>query len=123
MEAFAATRSVLIAVVLGLISTTPAPAQTVVGGSILEDTTWTHSDSPFRVVADVEVGNGATLTIEPGVVIEFDLGRVLAVGPSSLGPATLVARGTLLEPIRFVPSAPAPRAGQWVKVKEQKGKK
>jgi hypothetical protein len=97
----------------GLAIATLVQAQTLVGGPILDDTTWALADSPFRVASDVEVGNGATLTIEAGVVVQFDDGTALTIGPLDLGVATLIARGTPDAPIRFEPSAPLPDVGQW----------
>jgi parallel beta-helix repeat protein len=45
---------------------------TLVSGFITIDTTWNVFGNPYIVVDDVTVTNGATLTIESGVVIRFD---------------------------------------------------
>ena len=42
-----------------------------VEGEILIDTVWTRNMSPYVVIGDVIVAQDATLTIEPGTVIEF----------------------------------------------------
>ncbi|MDA2924968.1 Ig-like domain-containing protein, partial [Acidobacteria bacterium AH-259-L09] len=47
------------------------PGATVVGGLISANTTWLLADSPFRVTNHIIVTSGVTLTIEPGVVVEF----------------------------------------------------
>ena len=50
---------------------------TEVGGVIDADTTWERQESPFEVTASVQVPEGVTLTIEPGVTVfsSTDLGR------------------------------------------------
>jgi hypothetical protein len=40
-----------------------------VGGVIDSDTTWTTAEGPYTIVQTVQVAEGATLTIEPGVTI------------------------------------------------------
>ena len=42
-----------------------------ISGSITTNTTWTLSNSPYNFVGDVTVAAGVTLTIEPGVLIDF----------------------------------------------------
>ncbi len=42
--------------------------------NITEDTTWTESGSPYDLDATVSVKAGATLTIEPGVTVDFNAG-------------------------------------------------
>ncbi len=77
----------------------PTPAQaagpTDVGGTLTGTHTWTSANSPYRVTSDVTLEAGATLTIQPGTVIEFDLGTRLTVA------GELRARGSADQPIRF----------------------
>ena len=86
---------------------------TGIGGLICEDTTLTQAGSPYVVGDSIVVGCGATLTIEPGVVLRFDTCRDLAVGLTTFGPGTLIARGTEDEPIIFTSSALTPIPGDW----------
>jgi len=63
-----------------------SPSPTVVGGIISEDTTWRFENSPYNLKANVEIDKMATLTIEPGVVVNgyaiVVWGTVHAVGTS-----------------------------------------
>jgi parallel beta-helix repeat protein len=47
-------------------------AQTNVSGLISKNTTWTVAQSPYVVVGDLCVEEGFSLTIEPGVRVQFD---------------------------------------------------
>ena len=58
---------------------TNALAQTNVSGTISTDSTWTIAGSPYRVTDNVYLDNGATLTIEPDVIVRFNSGRYLYV--------------------------------------------
>ena len=74
--------------------------QTVAGGPITADTTWA-SDTVF-VHCDVDIADGATLTIDPGVVVMFmDSFRIKVEG-------RLLAQGTAADSIHFIP-----RSGLW----------
>ncbi|MCB2212490.1 T9SS type A sorting domain-containing protein [bacterium] len=62
---------ILLLTLLFMVSS-PALAATEFGGVIDETTTWTLQDNDtIKVVDDVTVAEGVTLTIEPGVVVEF----------------------------------------------------
>jgi hypothetical protein len=47
------------------------------GGTISSNTTWSTTDTAYFVLNDVSVGVGATLTVNPGVVVKFEAGRSL----------------------------------------------
>jgi parallel beta-helix repeat protein len=61
---------------------------------ILQDTTWTASGSPYTLTGNVLVSNGATLTIQPGVIVNFGNFYIEVNG-------TLAAQGTSDNPIHF----------------------
>ncbi|MGD1915336.1 MAG: right-handed parallel beta-helix repeat-containing protein [Phycisphaerales bacterium] len=67
----------LLAVVAVLCNGVPAFGQTIVGGAIGADTTWTLAGSPYLATDDVELRNDAVLTIEPGVEVAFRPGTAL----------------------------------------------
>lgn len=61
-------------------------AQTSVPGGNVSGT-WTLANSPYNIQGSIQITNGSTLTIEPGVTVNFQgtykllvLGRLLAVG-------------------------------------------
>ncbi|MHC4768316.1 MAG: right-handed parallel beta-helix repeat-containing protein [Planctomycetota bacterium] len=95
-------------------------AETPVGGMINADTTWYAASSPYVVTVaeggSIVVGSGATLTIEPGVVVRFEPLQSLLVGWSAFGPGTLVARGTEQSPILFTSDQPEPAPGDWMRI-------
>jgi hypothetical protein len=51
-----------------------AEAATNAGGVLASDTTWTVADSPYIVTSTVQIPQGVTLTIEPGVRVEASSG-------------------------------------------------
>ncbi len=93
-----------------------ASADTNVGGPILTHTTWNLAGSPYIVTSSIIVGNGATLTIEPGVEVRFNATLGLQVGYASFPPSgKLVARGNAGAPILFT-SNTTQQPGAWARV-------
>ena len=70
---------------------------TLTGGDV--SGTWTLTGSPYRVEGDITVPAGASLTIEPGVTVDFIYGYKLTVN------GTLQANGTESDPILFTSAA------------------
>lgn len=77
-----------------------------VEGHITSDTTWTPVDT-YRVINDTYVDPGVTLTIEPGVHVQF------ADGFSLIVEGTFSAIGTDTHPIVFTSSQIDPNPGVW----------
>jgi hypothetical protein len=89
---------------------TVLPTTVETGGYIYSDTTWGAKDTVL-VTASVYVTGEASLTIEPGARILFNLGTGLNVY------GNLIATGTESRPILFTSAADiaggAPAAGDW----------
>lgn len=81
--------------------------QTNVSGLISSNTTWSLSGSPYHVKGNLLVDSAVTLTIQPGVVVEFDTAKSMEID------GTLNARGTADQLITFTSSASTPAAGDW----------
>ena len=65
-------KSMIFGIVIGMVAFMSGVYQadaTDVGGIISSDTTWTLADSPFTITSTVQIANGVTLIIEPGVVV------------------------------------------------------
>jgi hypothetical protein len=62
-------------------------ASTSFNGLINRDTTWTKANSPYQLTSNVAVATGVTLTIEPGVTVNFKDLYIRVNG-------TLICRGT-----------------------------
>ncbi|WP_373044335.1 PKD domain-containing protein [Vulgatibacter sp.] len=86
------THALLGALLLALPATAGA---TDVIGNINVDTTWSLANSPYRLTGDVTVASHATLTIEPGVVVQAASSDALGSGTDA-GEVELIVRGTLL---------------------------
>ncbi len=65
-----------------------------VSGVISVDTTWTKANSPYSLTGPTAVGNGVTITIEAGVIVNLNSYYIQVNG-------TLVARGTDADKIYF----------------------
>ena len=68
-----------------------------VSGNIFTSTTWTGVDT-VKVAGDVTVNDGATLTIDPGIIVEFQDRYGLLIN------GRLLAEGTVADSITFVPA-------------------
>jgi hypothetical protein len=83
-------------------------AQTFVSGGIYANTIWTLANSPYVVIDTAVVFPGFTLTIEPGVRVQFDDGTYL-----ELRDAVISAIGTAAAPIVFTSNSSSPAPGIW----------
>ncbi len=74
-------RAVVLLLLLVLLTSMPfaVRAETPVSGSITTDTHWTLSESPYVVTGELLVQNGATLTIDPAVLVYMEAGASLNV--------------------------------------------
>lgn len=63
-------------------------------GVITQSTTWTKQNSPYTLDGPTSIGEGVTVTVEPGVTVNLN-GYYLQVN------GTLIARGTVNEKIYF----------------------
>jgi parallel beta-helix repeat protein len=73
------------------------------GTTISTDTTWSYQAAPYIITGNVSVYNAAepTLTIEPGVEVQFAGNYYLRIGNTSTLKGRLVAQGTSSMPIKF----------------------
>ncbi len=94
-------------VLLGTSDNVPGEGPTEVSGMVSNETYWTLENSPYIVKGDVVVNKGATLWIEPGVEVRFDVGYDLRV----LG--TLAAQGNETHRIVFTSNSSTPEPGSW----------
>ncbi len=123
-----------------------AAAKTVISNDIVMDTTWTPEMSPIILEgrnnkhgvrnvtsSTIRVGNGATLTIEPGVIIMarrdvnfrittqcmqgFNSGECITDEDGKIKRPQLIANGTAEKPIIFTSTTDivgdTPKAGDW----------
>jgi hypothetical protein len=75
-------------------------------GKIKTDSYLILSNSPYRVVKDVTIDDGATLHIEPGVVLEFEQKTSLITEDGGI-----IACGTRENPITFTAASSSPSPG------------
>lgn len=81
---------------------TQASADTAVSGAIVQNTAWSASQSPYLLLVDTVIDNGATLTIEAGTTVRVSPGASLIVKRGAL-----VAAGSQAAPIVVTSSAEA----------------
>ena len=104
-------------------ATPPIRSAITVNSDITVNTTWALAQSPVNITAAIRVASGATLTIDPGVIVKFSTG-----GSSGLTiNGKLLAQGTAGSPIWFTsaldsattlplqppPPSPGPAIGDW----------
>ncbi len=80
---------------------------TPVVGTLSGDIHWTATGSPYQVTDDTTLAGLSTLTIDPGVVVEFDSGASLVIE------GELIARGTQDNPIIFSGVSTAQEMARW----------
>ena len=98
-------------IIIGLIMSLAAFqgwADTPVRGVIDEDTTWTADGNDYIMTGSIIIDKGATLTIEPNVIIKVDGEYSIRVYHGGL-----VARGTETKPITFTTTSGNPVPGSW----------
>jgi hypothetical protein len=70
-------------------------ASTPISGVVTSNTVWTWESSPYVLTGDLTVNSGVTLTIEPGVIVDFGA-RTLRVD------GALIAQGTSANKVLFL---------------------
>jgi len=90
----------------------PASADTAVAANITSDQRWTTAGSPYRVLGQLLVDGGATLTIEAGVTVYMGQAAGLSVRSGRI-----LAQGASANPIHVLSakaqSGDAPAPGDW----------
>ena len=77
---------------------TPDAAVTFVESGVTTDTTWTPDDGPYRIIRDIEVAPGATLTVEPGTRVELARDITVTVSGSLRTTGTAARPVTITQP-------------------------
>ena len=83
------------------------PDVTFVESDVTTDTTWTPGEGPYRIIQDVAVDPGATLTVAPGTRIEIAEDITVTVSGS------LRANGTAARPVAITRSEGAAADRRW----------
>jgi Right handed beta helix region/Immunoglobulin domain len=89
-----------------------ALADTIIPGGAIATQTWTLAGSPYVIQGDITIPEGSTLTIQPGVLIDFGATDSMAGGiDPTLSEITvqgsLICSGTAAQPIIFRGAATA----------------
>jgi hypothetical protein len=79
-------------------------------GGAFQSATLPPAGYPYYSLGGFTIGNGATLTLLPGLEMRFNPGDNYMTADGS---ATLIARGTTGFPIRFTSAAASPAPGDW----------
>ena|GEM_PF-1021407 len=86
-------------------------AQTSLSGGIYASETWDAVGSPYTVSGNLVVFEGVEITVEPGVIVQFDPGAGLELR------GKLSSIGTEADPISFTTSLSTPIMGSWNGIK------
>jgi parallel beta-helix repeat protein len=86
-------------------------AQTTVPSNIVSDTTWTPGGNPYIITGTCTINTGATLTIDPGVIVKFNNAASLEVD------GKLHAIGNITDTIIFTSNLSTPSPGCWTGIK------
>jgi len=82
-------------------------------GTVENDATWHKLDAPYILAnATIAGKNGPVVTIEAGTEIRFTEDAELEIGTTDK-PGTLIAKGTLAEPIIFTSNQTSKTKGWW----------
>ena len=98
-------------------------ATIIPGTTLLSNTTWTKTNSPYLLTGDLIVESGVSLIIDPGVTVLF-LANSDSTSSGNYSQdseliinGNLVARGTSSERITFASSSTSPAAGDWGEIR------
>ena len=81
--------------IIMLLISSKAFTQTNASGPYFSNTTWNISGSPYNLIGDVQIPNGVSLTVEAGVVINFNSDYEILIK------GNLLANGNNTSPIIF----------------------
>jgi hypothetical protein len=86
------------------------PNSTINGATITRNETLPYSGSPYTIYGTFSIAVGGSLTIEPGVILKFDIGAGIVVA------GTLVVNGTADYPVIFTSLQVNPARGDWSRI-------
>jgi hypothetical protein len=96
---------------IGLTTTIDAKKELVIDGGVVKDMTLRKFSFPYTIEDWSGVGDGAMLTIEPGVRIEFARAYAFSMGMYDAG--GMIANGTAEDPIVFTSVSENPAPDDW----------
>lgn len=90
-----------------LFTALPVKSQVYVGGELTADAIYSPLNNPYIVTQDLVVPPDVTLTLLPGVQLQFEIGTRLVIQ------GTLIAKGNADQKIFFQAKSQLPFPGQW----------
>ena len=99
-------RTLVAALLLVSVMTLTNAQTNLTGGSISKDSVWTLAGSPYVVSGNVTLNAGYTLTVDSGVVVQFQSGRYLYVA------GALIARQAVFTSSKDTAGG-TPQSGDW----------